>query len=911
MPLPANTRLGHYEIKTVLGVGGMGEVYRARDSRLNRDVAIKILHEEGATSADHRSRFEREARAVAALNHPNIVAIYDFGIEAGQQYIVSELIEGESLRLLLTGKAVPVRKLLDIAAQVADGLAAAHTAGIVHRDLKPENIMLAKEGRVKILDFGLARHSPTASVAAGELEPTSAPDATRHMTREGAVMGTASYMSPEQAVGKAVDYRTDQFSFGLILYELASGKRAFARDSAVETMAAIVREDPPPIEEKLPAPLKWIIDRCLAKEPEQRYESTRDLSRDLRNLRDHFSEAYSSGALAPIATQKSARRRWTLPAAIAVSCLLTAVVFILFMPIGQDISKYRYTPFASNAFRPVWSPDGKAVAYSGKTDEIYQVFIRYFNSSTPVQLTHEKHWVFPLGWSSDRNHLIVLEFTDRQESPFWKLASMATVGGDLDPMMDVDCNPGCDVSRDGRAFATLARDKEHGDIYNVEISDPLGSPFRPYTPAPFASKTVSNNPQLAFSPDGKKILLVFAGEKLKEDEWLLPYPPGSAPPRRIFQRLRAAGTMPSFSWMPDSRHLVVSIAQEQNSPAHLWIADIESGDLTPLTSGNSNEEFPVVAPDGKSLLYGQPTSTFDVVSLSLQDGSAQTLFSTGRQESMSAFSARADELAWVTNRSGPYEIWVRGADHSVRPAVTAADFPQGRTKWLMNPAPSPDGARMMCTRIDGDGVTRLWMTSLAGGSPVRVTSVEQGDEYGSVWSPEGSRFAYLQIAGGKGSLMLVKTSGDAVPVELKKDVKYFLPAWSPANDWITYRDKNGWNLISPDGKATKFLGKIETDYLAFSKDGKLLYGIQTGETDEYRGRATLFSLDPVTLKQKVIKELGKDLYPDSNLRESIRFSLAPDGKSIVYSTPKYRNDLWMLQGYRQPGWLSRLSDIWK
>jgi eukaryotic-like serine/threonine-protein kinase len=216
-----NARLGPYEIKSTLGVGGMGEVYRARDTRLNREVAIKILGKNGAASADLRSRFEREARAVAALNHPNIVAVYDFGVEADQQYIVSELIEGESLRSLLKGKPVPVRKLVDIATQVAEGLAAAHTAGVVHRDLKPENIMLAKDGRVKILDFGLARQARTTrpSVTASDQEETSLPDAeaTRNLTSEGAVLGTANYMSPEQALGHELDYRSNHFSFGLIL----------------------------------------------------------------------------------------------------------------------------------------------------------------------------------------------------------------------------------------------------------------------------------------------------------------------------------------------------------------------------------------------------------------------------------------------------------------------------------------------------------------------------------------------------------------------------------------------------------------------------------------------------------------------------------------------------------------------
>ena len=236
-----------------------------------------------------RNRFEREARAVAALSHPNIVAVYDFGIEANQQYIVSELIEGESLRSLIKGKPVPVRKLVEIASQVADGLAAAHAASVVHRDLKPENIMVTKDGRAKILDFGLARKAHPISepkVPVGSDE-TLVPGTmnVENLTDAGAILGTAAYMSPEQALGHDTDFRSDQFSFGLILYELAAGKQAFAKGSSVEVMAAIVREEPPPLEEKLPAPLRWIIDRCLAKDPEQRYESTRDLFREIKPAR--------------------------------------------------------------------------------------------------------------------------------------------------------------------------------------------------------------------------------------------------------------------------------------------------------------------------------------------------------------------------------------------------------------------------------------------------------------------------------------------------------------------------------------------------------------------------------------------------------------------------------------------------
>ena len=258
MPLRKDSRFGPYQIIAPLGAGGMGEVYRARDTRLNRDVAIKILRSDSQATPGLRARFETEAKAVAALNHPNIVSIFDIGEEKGILYSVNELIDGESLRTILRKGAMPASRVIQIAVQIADGLAAAHAARITHRDLKPENIMLTADGRVKILDFGLARLAQAAledgETAADQTEP-------------GAVMGTPSYMSPEQARGEAVDYRSDQFSFALVAYEMAAGKKAFEKASAVETMAAIVREDAAPIKAKLPGPLRWVIDRCLAKDP--------------------------------------------------------------------------------------------------------------------------------------------------------------------------------------------------------------------------------------------------------------------------------------------------------------------------------------------------------------------------------------------------------------------------------------------------------------------------------------------------------------------------------------------------------------------------------------------------------------------------------------------------------------------
>jgi predicted ATPase/serine/threonine protein kinase len=282
---PVGSKLGSYEIIELLGAGGMGEVYRAKDTRLERTVAIKILPFALSANSDRLRRFEREARSASALNHPNIVTIYELGQAASCRYIAMELVEGKTVRALLGSGSLPIRKTIEIAAQVADGLTKAHEAGITHRDLKPDNLMLSDDGFVKILDFGLARLESTRQDLS-DLRTTS-------LTTSGAVIGTVGYMSPEQAGGRRPDFRSDQFSFGLVLYEMVTGKRAFRRNTEAETLVAILREQAEPIAAQnceAPAPLCWAIERCLAKDPEKRYASTRDLARDLAAIRDRFSE---------------------------------------------------------------------------------------------------------------------------------------------------------------------------------------------------------------------------------------------------------------------------------------------------------------------------------------------------------------------------------------------------------------------------------------------------------------------------------------------------------------------------------------------------------------------------------------------------------------------------------------------
>src|SRR5215472_8787187 len=298
MTLPAGTKLGPYEVLSPIGAGGMGEVYKARDERLKRDVAIKVLPATYSQDPDRLRRFEQEAQAAGGLSHPNITAVYDVGSHAGAPYIVTELLEGETLRARLAAGAIPPRKALEYAIQIARGLAAAHEKGIVHRDLKPENVFLIGDGRVKILDFGLAKLKPEKELVQTEM-PTAG-------TEPGVVLGTMGYMSPEQVRGKPADRRTDIFAFGAILYEMLSGQRAFRGESAADTITAILTREPPDLSQAskdVPPGLDRIVRHCLEKNPEERFDSARDLAFDLEAV----SGVATSGAAAA-APSKHTRR---------------------------------------------------------------------------------------------------------------------------------------------------------------------------------------------------------------------------------------------------------------------------------------------------------------------------------------------------------------------------------------------------------------------------------------------------------------------------------------------------------------------------------------------------------------------------------------------------------------------------
>ena len=358
MALNPGTKLGPYEVVAPAGAGGMGEVYRARDARLNREVAVKVLPTEFSRDHDRLHRFQQEAQAVASLNHPNIMAIHDFGEHERSPYIVAELLEGETLRERLRGGALPARKATDYAEQIARGLAAAHEKGIVHRDLKPENIFITRDGRVKILDFGLAK------LARPEGIPATDAATLVSQTEPGVVMGTVGYMSPEQVKGQTADHRSDLFSFGAILYEMLSGRRAFRGETSVETMSAILKEDPPELTEtnrSVPPAMEGIVRHCLEKNPEERFQSARDVAFNLQSLSGSTSQV---AAIAPV--RRSAARVGRIAAIAVLSLGAMAAVFWA----GRSLR-----PAPSPSFKPLtfrrgtvtaarFAPDGQNVIYS-------------------------------------------------------------------------------------------------------------------------------------------------------------------------------------------------------------------------------------------------------------------------------------------------------------------------------------------------------------------------------------------------------------------------------------------------------------------------------------------------------------------------------------------------------------------
>jgi serine/threonine protein kinase/Tol biopolymer transport system component len=879
MPLNPGDRLGAYQIVGRLGAGAMGEVYRARDTRLERDVALKILPAEFAANPERRRRFEQESRAASALNHPNIVSVYDAGDEQGVSYMVSELVDGESLRELISRGPVPLRKVLELAAQLADGLAAAHAAGVVHRDIKPENVMLTRDGRAKILDFGLARYQPAA-----------APEGTAAtMTQAGMIMGTVGYMSPEQVTGTPADARSDIFSLGIVIHEMLTGKTAFECATSVETMSAILRADPPELPASVPAPLRQIVLHCLEKEPARRFQSAKDLAFNLHA----YAGGYTS-MIAPTAQTAVRRPRPLLPIATAALALLSiyAVAVLLMRPPGADLAAYRFTPFATETEyqnNAVWSPDGKNVAYQQiSLTSPNSIMVRSVDSLVPTTIA-KVNGMRSLFWSPDGSQLYFV-----LSDGVW---SVSRAGGARQQVVKGPYQAAA-ISPDGKALMLwLGSDGTDEEKAKLWISSPPGAPVREYQPVLFKMIGTFVPVYLQFSPDGRQVLLsMFRGSGAQM--WLLPFPDGaSTQPRRILASQIAGADVPSSSWMADSRHLILAFDEAYRS--RLWMADTAKETMDPLTADEGRKSQPSVSPDGKQILFTAAFLNFDLVEIPLNGDPVRPLLVTNRDELFPAWSPAGKQFAYVTNRDGGQEIWLKSVQEGwERPLVTQKDFPAGdEDRTFLTPSISPDGTRIAYSRVSTQHFGAIYISPVGGGSPIRLTN---GNDYeiGPVWSPDGNWIVFFSS---KGGLVKIKVGANEPPITLLSDGCESPAQWSPDGQWIACPSDKGVDLFTPEAKNFHTVGHRKA-YVSWSRDGKELYAL-----GEDNGTWKLGGINIQTGIERIISDLGTHYQFASPYSPSFPLSLSPDGTSLATSVENFKAEIWMLEGFRQPaGWFSRL-----
>jgi serine/threonine protein kinase/Tol biopolymer transport system component len=895
---------GPYRILSFIGQGGGGVVYRAWDPRLEREVALKVLPRRPGGDSGRAERFVAEARAAGALNHPNIVTVFDAAFENDILYIVSELIDGSTLRHEIGKTTLSPRRILEIAAQVADGLAAAHEAGIVHRDLKPENVMVTRSGRAKIVDFGLAQ--PT-----GFQAPSDVPHGTDTQTETDAGLraGTVPYMSPEQARGAPTDFRTDQFSFGLVLFEMTVGHPPFKRDSAAATLDAIINEEAPTahvLDRRMPPSFRWIVDRCLAKNANERYASTTDLHRDVATLRDRFGEVVPPRPMvSETARHTRLLRRSLFGAGVAAAVLAGAIVATFNGDSSQSAGDaLTFTPLTTDPGyegMPAWSPDDQTIAYVADVNSTLQVFTRQRSASVSAQITQAPYDCRDPFWSPDGKRLYFISLARERES----LWSISAAGGA--PQVAIEDVIRAAISPDGQTIAFL-RDEQPADVVGAATLWfwTASGGERKY---PGFGDRSFNEAALAFSRDGQLLALSVVPRTIKLPPaergwqlWVVPLAGGQAY-RRLQWMRNAVPRVTSLAWMPDSRHMVLGLTSMGTSESHLWMADLQRDRAWLLSRGTGKESYPSSSPDGRQVAFTADESDYDVVEVS-SDGTRR-LFGGGRNESDPVWSPDHNLLAYVTDRAGQDEIWVSNADgrSAHRSLVGQSSFGDDRTIMLASPVFSPDGRRIAYQRNAQKPVwpLRIWISQTAGGPPVPLLppSIE-GFQSAPTWSPDGEWIAYTDWTERRWRLAKVRV-GDDRPVILRSDgIANATPEWSPTGEWITWETDQGFVLVSPDGSGERVLSDEHWLAHTWARDGDRVFGIR--ETEDRR--LSLVSLDADSGRVHLIADLG----PSPPVNNPVKgLNASADGRRFVTSMVRLRGDLWTLGNvsWREPSFWAR------
>jgi serine/threonine protein kinase len=818
MAISAGQKIGPYEVLSSLGAGGMGEVYRARDTRLGREVALKILPAEFSTNRERLERFEQEARSASALNHPNIITIYDVGASNSTSYLSMELVEGKSLRALLDEGLLPLRKAVSIASQLADGLAKAHAAGIIHRDLKPENLMISKDGYLKILDFGLAKMILVQPNQASHLQT---------QTGAGMVLGTVGYMSPEQASGKAIDFHSDQFSFGTILYEMITGKRPFQRGTPAETMAAIIRDDPEQVTSlnpQTPAVLRWILDRCMSKDPDERYASTRDLARDLQSIRDHISEV-SSVATVSTVQQPVRRFRVLVPALLILNFLaMVAAAYWYLKPKPFEPLEMLTLTYSGKDSSPAISPDGKLIAFRSDRDGKSRIWLKQLAGGNEVVLSSGPD-DYPR-FSMDGSTIFFI----RTQSANTTLFRIPVLGGEERKILD-DVQT-ADPSPDGKKIAFIRWKAGESSLFTANLDGNASELLARI------EKVQVQFPR--WSPDGNRIVAIrnWAGNsvnldailivdvKTKEKRWIRSTWPTAAvwlSANEILYGLPRSATAIGRSSSRMGGSVVLQNVGTQNIRKLFWFPScgdvldklnqhsvlLQSSSLREnlrqialaespatvrwFTRGNSTDRQPVYSRDGKKILFSSIGSgNLDLMEITIETGAVKRITEDAADDWDPAYTPDGTHILWSSNRDGHFEIWMANTDGTDSHRITNdgwdAENPTMTLdqRWIVYNSYHPEKLGVWKIHPDGTGTTQL------------VSGVTQWPEV----SPDGKYVAYAWY---KQSVVDSKVFIRVVEIETGKIVPFEVKAQPTAKGQDTqagYAARCRW---MPDGKAIAYI----------------------------------------------------------------------------------------------------------
>lgn len=852
MAFSAGTKIGPYEIQAPLGAGGMGEVYRALDSRLGRYVALKVLPAYLSNDADRLRRFEQEARATGLLNHPNVLAIYDLGSHNGAPYIVSELLEGETLRARLAGGPLPPRKAIEYGIQVANGLAAAHDKGVVHRDLKPENLFLTRDGRVKILDFGLAK-----LIEAEQHAMTGNSATLPSHTVPGTVMGTVGYMSPEQVRGLDTDAPTDIFSFGAILYEMLSGRRAFRGETSADTISAILKDDPPELTtttRPVPPALERIVRHCLEKNPGERFQSARDLAFNLEALTS------VSGVAADLPLPALRKRSWALPALITFLALAALVsAFFLLAMRRTTAPEFRQVTFRSGTvYRARFAHDGQSILYSagweGKPSELFTARSESTESRSLAPGTS-------LAAVSSKDQLAVLV-----KPTFGSYGSICLTQGTLAllpieggaPRAMMEGVEWADWTPDGSDLAVIRATQAPAASFNV-LQFPRDKVL--YTPKWGWVSNVRFSPDgkyLAFGEhvfsgdDGKVVIIDRAGKKITESPHY--------------------NSINSLAWAPNgevwytagnqtSRGILAVDLRGRtrdiyHAPGDLTIHDIAANGRALITNDNS-----------RMLLLGGNSASADR-NLSWLNWSLVADISADGSTVLFSESS--------TGVSGTTAAFLRKLDGS--PAVMLGEgLPEGL---------SPDGKWVATLDLKEPPNVVLLPTGV--GNPQQLTS--NGWDYRRLrWHPDGkSLIVIARESNHQSRLYKIDIATKAINPLLPEGVTGGWP--SPDGKFLLAIQQEILKVYTADGREVRSLGKLETDNFVnrWSEDGKAIL-IWSGAPVPRLER-----MDAITGKRSPFAEIKP---PDTAGVVEFVFPLStPDGKTHVYSEYRLLTDLFVASG---------------